>query len=170
MTYQPYPSTGGGSNMVQQTPQPQTVRVAVLLMYIGAGLSAVGLVITLALGGRIKSAVGGALKNVRNARTHRLLTVSQIHAFENAYIVIVVVVLLVAIALWLWMAWANGRGKGWARIVASVFFGLNTLWLIFGGSRAVATAIFIGLGWLTGLGALVFLWRRETSQYIAQSR
>jgi len=170
MSYEPYPTSGGGSNMVEPVPQPQTVRVAVILMYVGAGLSALGLVITVALRGRIKAAVGRALRTVRNARTHRLLTASQIHAVQNAYVLIVVVVLLVAIALWLWMAWANGRGKGWARIVASVLFGFNTLWLIFGGSRTVTTAIFIGLGWLAGLGALVFLWRRETTQYIAESR
>lgn len=169
MTYQPYPTTGGGSNMVQQAPQPQTVRVAVILMYVGAGLSALGLVITLALSGRIKAAVGRAARNVQT-RTHKSLTAADIHAVENAYVVIVVVVLLVAIALWLWMAWANGRGRGWARVVASVLFGLNTLWLIFSGSRTVTTAILIGLGWLAGLGALVFLWRRETTQYIAQSQ
>jgi hypothetical protein len=170
MTYQPYPTSGGGSNVAQQAPQPQTVRAAVILMYIGAGLSAVGIVITLALSGRIKAAVGNAARNVRSTRTHRPLTASQLHTLENAYVVIVVVVLLVAIGLWLWMAWANGRGKSWARIVASVFFGFNTLWLIFSGSRTVTTAIFIGLGWLAGLGALVFLWRRETSRFITQSQ
>jgi hypothetical protein len=171
MTYQPYPTTGGSSssNIVPQAPQPQTVRMAVILMYVGAGVSAVGLIATLALSGRIKSAVARALRTVRNPRTHHLMTASQMHAFESAYVVIVAGVLLVSIALWLWMAWANGRGKSWARIVSSVFFALDTLWLVFGGSRAVATAIFIGLGWLAGLGALVFLWRRDTSQYIAQS-
>jgi hypothetical protein len=171
MSYQPYPTGDGGSNIVQQqqVPQPSAVRVAVLLMYIGAGISAVGLVITLALSSRIKASVGRAVRNVRNARTAKHLTATQIHALENAYVVIVIVVLLIAIGLWLWMAWANGRGRGWARVVSSVFFGLNTLWLIFGGSRTVTTAIFVGLGWLVGLAALVFLWRRETTQFIAQS-
>ena len=168
MTYQPYP-TGGGSNTVQrpQVPQPSTVRTAVILMYVGAGLSALGLIGTLALSGRIKNAVGRAL---RNARTGRTLTATEIHSAENLYLVVVVVILLIAIGLWLWMAWANGRGRGWARIVSTVLFGLNTLWLIFSGARTATTLVFVGLGWLVGLAALIFLWRRETSQYIAQSQ
>ncbi len=169
MTYQPYP-TGGGSNTVQRPPrgpQPSTVRTAVILMYVGAGLSALGLIGTLALSGRIKNAVGRAL---RNARTGRTLTAAEIHSAENLYLVFVVVILLIAIGLWLWMAWANGQGRGWARIVSTVLFGLNTLWLIFSGARTTTTLVFVGLGWLVGLATLILLWRRETSQYIAQSQ
>ncbi len=166
MTYQPYPA-GGGSNVVQQAPQPTSVRAAVILMYVGAGLSALALIGTLVLSGRIKSAVGRA---ARRARTTPPLTAAQIHAVENAYLVILVVVLLVAIGLWVWMAWANNRGKGWARIVSSVFFGLNTIWLVFSASRTTTTLVFIGLGWLIGLAVLILLWRRETTQYIAQSQ
>jgi hypothetical protein len=177
MSYQPYPSgsgsnyepypAGGGSNTAPQPSQPTSVRTAVILMYVGAGLSALALIGSLALSGRIKNAVERA---ARNARTSKPLTASQIHAVANAYIIVVVVVLVVAIGLWLWMAWANGRGRGWARIVASVLFGLDTLWLIFSGARTATTLVFIGLGWLAGLAALIFLWRRDTTQYIAQSK
>jgi hypothetical protein len=37
---------------------------------------------------------------------------------------------LITIGLWLWMGWANGRGRSWARIVAAVLFGINTLDLL----------------------------------------
>jgi hypothetical protein len=176
MTYQPYPTgggsnmqypAGGGSNLVEQPPQPQSVRIAVLLMYAGAALSALSLVLTLALSGRIKSAVGTAARKVR---TTKPLTVAQIHAVENFYLVVIVVILLLAVGLWLWMAWANGRGKGWARITSSVFFGLNTIWLVLSVGRTGGPAIFFGIGWLIGLAAMIFLWRRDTTQYIAQSR
>jgi hypothetical protein len=168
MTYQPYP-TGGGSNVVQpqQGPQPQSVRTAVILMYVGAGLSALSLIGSLALSGRIKNAVGKAL---RNAKTSKPLTASQIHSAENIYFVFVVLVLVVAVAFWLWMAYANGRGRGWARILASVFFGLDTILLIFSGSRTAATLALTGLEWLVGLAAIIFLWRRDTTAYIAQSK
>jgi uncharacterized membrane protein (DUF2068 family) len=167
MTYQPYP-TGGGSNIVQQQgPRPQSVRTAVILMYVGAGLSTISLIASIAFSGRIKNAVGKAL---RNARTSKPLTVTQIHSVENIYLVFAIVVLLVGVGLWLWMAWANGRGRGWARIVASVFFGLDTILLILGGTRTSATLIFAGVEWLVGLAALIFLWRRDTTAYIAQSR
>jgi uncharacterized membrane protein (DUF2068 family) len=170
MTYQPYP-TGGGSNVVQQQqgPRPQSVRTAVILMYVGAGLSVISLIASIALSSRIKNAVGKAL---RDAKTSKPLTASEIHSAENIYLVFAIVVLVVAIGLWLWMAWANGRGRGWARVVATVFFGLDTLFLLYSVSRTrgSTTLIFTGIEWLVGLAAIVFLWNRETTQYIAQSR
>jgi hypothetical protein len=176
MTYQPYPTgggsnmqypAGGGTNLAERPPQPQSVRIAVILMYAGAAVSAVSLIISLALSGRIKSAIGTAARKVK---TTKPLTLAQIHAVENFYIVLIVAVLLVSIGLWLWMAWANGRGRGWARIVSSVFFAFNTLWLVVSVGRTGGPAIFIGIGWLIGLVALIFLWRRDTTQYIAQSQ
>jgi len=176
MTYQPYPTggsspqpypPGGGSNLAQRPPQPQSVRIAVILMYAGAALSAISLVITLALSGRIKSAVGTAARKVR---TTKPLTGAQIHSLENFYLVLIVVILLISVALWLWMAWANGHGRGWARILSSVFFGLNTIWLVLSVGRTGGPAIFFGLGWLIGLATIIFLWRRDTTQYIAQSQ
>ncbi len=169
MTYQPYP-TGGSSNVVQQQQQgqrPQSVRIAVILMYVGAGLSTLGLIVTLAFSSRIKSAIETAL---RNAKTTPKLTATQIHNGANEFLILAVVLALIGIGLWLWMAWANGRGKGWARILSSVFFGLDTISLILSGARTSTTLIFAGLGWLAGLGAIVYLWRRDTSQYIAQSQ
>lgn len=169
MTYQPYP-TGGGSNIVQQQgPQPQSVRTAVILMYVGAGLSALSLIATLALSGRIKNAVGKAL---RTARTSRPLTAGTIHTAEDIYVVFAVVLLVVAIGLWLWMAWANGRGKGWARVLATVFFGLDTLLLLYGvtRTRTPSTLLFTGIEWVVGLVAIIFLWLRETTEYIARSQ
>jgi len=168
MTYQPYPTGGGGSNnIVQQGPRPRSIRIAVILMYVGAGLSAVGLVGVLAISGRIKSAIAKAL---RNAKTSKPITASEIHSIQDVYIVFLVAVLLVAIGLWIWMAWANGGGKRWARIVATVLFGINTLWLVFTAGRAIGSAIFVLLGWIVGLVTLVFLWRRDSSEYFGQAR
>ena len=170
MTYQPYP-TGGGSNVVQpqQGPRPQSVQTAVILMYVGAGLSVISLIATLALSGRIKNAVGKAL---RDAKTSKPLTAATIHTAENVYLVFAVAVLVIAVGLWLWMAWANGRGRGWARVVATVFFGLDTLLVLYSVSRTRGgtTLIFTGLEWLVGLVAIIFLWRRDTTQYIAQQK
>jgi len=175
MTYQPYPGggskqpypAGGSSNLAERPPQPQSARIAVILMYAGAALSAISLIITLALSGRIKSAVGTAARKVK---TNKPLTLAQIHSIENFYLILIVVILVISIGLWLWMAWANGRGKGWARILSSVFFGFNTLWLVVSVGRTGGPAIFIGVGWLIGLAALIFLWRRDTTQYIAESQ
>ena len=171
MTYQPYP-TGAGSNIVpqQRGPRPQSVRTAVILMYVGAGLSTLSLLATIAFSSRIKNAVGKAL---RNAKTSKPLTAAQIHSVENIYLVFAIVVLLVGIGLWLWMAWANGRGRAWARVLATVFFGLDTLFLLYSllrGGHTGSTLALTGLEWAVGLIAVIFLWLRDTTDYIAQSR
>jgi hypothetical protein len=81
---------------------------------------------------------------------------------------------VIGTGLWLWMAWANKRGRSWARITATVFFGLLTA----GGLAlliVVLTGVFFpaaGLGWvafagywLPGLGAVILLWQRSSSDY-----
>jgi hypothetical protein len=174
MSYQPYPTGGpqaypaGGSQMAQRPPQPSSVRIAMWLMYAGGALSFISAILVLALGSHIKSAVDKAL--IKNNATlasegRKTLTLSQIHSVASAYVIIIVVVLLISVALWVWMAWANGRGRSWARIVASVLFGLNTVFLIYGISRAGTSTLFTGLGWLIGLVAIIMLWQRASSAY-----
>ena len=46
------------------------------------------------------------------------------------FIIAEAIPLCVIPALWAWMAWANNRGLAWARIVATVLFGLYTIPLI----------------------------------------
>jgi hypothetical protein len=175
MSYQPYPTGGyqqypggAGQQMAQQPPRPKSVRTAVWLMYVGAALSAISVILVLALSNKIKNAVIKAANTAnatRISKGQKPLTTSQIHDLASAYVVIIVVVLVISIALWLLMAWANGKGRPWARITASVLFGLNTIFLILGVSRAGTSTLFTGLGWLIGLAAIVFLWRRESSAY-----
>lgn len=175
MTYQPYPTgggsyqqypAGGGSNLGERPPRPQSVRIAVILMYAGAALSAISLIITLAFVHRLESAIATSL---RHARTAKPYTAAQIHAGQTDGVIAIVIVLLITIGLWVWMAWANNKGRNWARIVASVLYALNTIWLLLSLRSLGGPSIFYGVGWLIGLAALIFLWRRDTTQYIAQS-
>lgn len=166
MTYQPYPA-GGGGNVAERPPQPQPVRIAVILMYVGAALSVISLILTLAFVRRIKSAIASSL---RHPRTGRSFTAAQIHAAQTNAVVLIIVVLLIITGLWVWMAWANNRGQGWARIVASVLFGLNTIWFLITLRNLGGPSVFSGLSWVVGLVVLVLLWRRDTTQYIAQSQ
>jgi hypothetical protein len=99
----------------------RTVRAAVRLMYAGAAVSAVNLIIVLAFIGDIRAynAVLG----------HRLTAaqVSQVSHLNTAAITQAIVLGLVPIALWLWMARANGQGRNWARSLAGMLFALATL-------------------------------------------
>jgi len=140
---------------------------AVKLMYAGAALSLIGLIVGLVSIGSLKSAIQQAAKN-----SNKVLTSTQLHAAEVTGLVFVILVGLVGIGLWVWMARANGAGKSWARVVASVLFGLNTISVLSSVARpaAVGTKIFGLLVWVVGLGAIVLLWRRESTEYInAQS-
>lgn len=169
MTYQPYPTGPAGNVMPQRPPQPPSLVNAIRLMFAGAALGVLGVIFTLVLSGRIKSATGKAARkaNVTLAKEGKsTLTASQIHSLENFTVAFLVVVLIIGVLLWVWMAWANGKGSRWARIVATVLFALNTVYLFFSASRAAVTAIFVGLSWIIGLIAIFLLFRKETSAYI----
>lgn len=163
MSYQPYP-TSGADQLGQRPPAPPSIKMAVKLMYAGAALSAVSFIVGLATIGSLRQAI-------INASTKRL-TSSQIHTAEVVGVTTIVILGLIGVGLWLWMAYANGRGKSWARVIAAILFGFNTLGLLTAIARpsAVGTKIFDVLGWLVGLGATYYLWRPDSSAYYAQSR
>jgi len=129
-------------------------------MYTGAALSAVSLIVTLLSFHAIE-------RVIRNASS--TLTAHQVHNDAIVAVTIAVVESLIAIGLWLLMAWGNKNGQNWARIVATVLFGLNTLFLLLSFVRATVSVslAFSVLVWLIGLGAIVLLWRKESSQYFA---
>jgi hypothetical protein len=156
--YQPYPQGGEMPPESGRPAPPRPVRTAVLLMYVGAALTAISLIVTVATLHTIETAI-------QNNSTY---TAQQAHQLAVAAVVEYVVTL----GLWLLMAWANRAGQNWARIVATVLFGLNTLGLllnVFRGSASISV-LFAVLVWLVGLGAVVLLWRKESSQYFAARR
>ena len=104
---------------------------AVWLMYAGAAISAISLIITLVTVGSLKTAIHNA---------DPALTAAKLHNAEVAAVVVAIVFGLIGIGLWLWMARANKAGKSWARITATVFFGLDTLSVLAGLSPGRARA------------------------------
>jgi hypothetical protein len=142
---------------------PLTVRVAVRLMYAGAGLSLVNLIITLAT-------VGQARSLVRNAHPH--WSADRISAAVHADVVFLVVTSIITVGLWLVMARTNLAGRGWARIVATVLCALSTLSFasfIAQSSPVVSKLVLVPM-WLVGVGAIFLLWRHETSAYIREGK
>ena len=156
--YQPYPSAGQAPEPTRPAPPPSVV-MAVRLMYAGAVVSAVSLVVGLATVGSLRTALH---------KSQPSLTPTQLHDLQTVVVVGSVVVGLIGIGLWLWMALVNKKGKSWARIVATVLFGLDTLFLLLGLARAgaAASSLVSILTWLIGLGAIIFLWRGQSTEYI----
>ena|SRR5271166_4416058 len=176
MSYQPYPSGGGVGNqmpMTVQPPQPPSLRNAVRLMWVGAGLALLGTILTLTVSSKIKTAVtNAAIKNnaIAHSQGKAVLTLAQIHTLANITAGIFVAAGVISVLLWVWMAWANNRGSGWARIVGSVLFALITIEVLPSLRRASVSIVFILLEWLLGLAVVVLLWRKDSSEYFAQSR
>jgi hypothetical protein len=141
--------------------------MAVRLMYAGAVVSALSLIVGLATVGSIRASIQAGLH-----KSNPKVTPAQVHHIEIIYVAGSVAFQVISIGLWVWMALTNKAGKSWARIVATVLFGLNSLSLLLGvASVGVAAGILVSvLTWLIGLGAIIFLWRREASEYFtAQS-
>jgi hypothetical protein len=151
--YQPYPSSGQSAG----PPAPGPVLTAVKLMYAGAGISTVPLIVALAYRGDVR-AYHGVLLGQR-------LTAAQIIQWRPLIVTVLVVVGLVVPALWVWMARANGQGRNWARILSTVLFGLATLQLSGSMRDGVALFLIAVLSWLVGLAAVWLLWRQASSAF-----
>jgi hypothetical protein len=158
--YQPYPSSGKPVEP-ERGEAPPSIQKAVKLMYAGAAVSTVSLIVSLILPLSNVASSKAALK-----KDHPSLTASQVNQTFNLGIALAVVFGLIGAVLWLWMARANGQGKNWARITSSVFFVLETLSLFSVlNDPSVLGLVFTAVTWIIGLGAIILLWRRESSDF-----
>jgi len=159
--YQPYPQGGEKPPEPTQSARParpappRSVKTAVLLMYAGAAVTAITLIVTVLTIHSIESTME-TKANYTPAQAHSLVVAAIVEA-------------LITLGLWLLMAWANRSGQSWGRIAATVLFVANTIGLLLAflrGADAV-NLVFAVVVWLIGLGAIVLLWRKESSQFFA---
>ena len=155
--YQPYP---GQTQMpeAQRPPAPAPVRNAVKAMYVGAVTSIGGIVIDVITVGATKSAIEKRSPN---------LTASQVNSSQHVLVVGFIVAGLIGAAIWIFLARSCLSGKNWARITGTVLFALATVDTLGGLSAPIAGAVKIWaiLVWLVGLTAVVFLWRRSSTEF-----
>ena len=163
--YQPYPSSGQSAGPLRPA-APAPVRTAVKLMYAGAAVSAVGLIIGLAL----------IIVDIQVAARGQFLGHS-LTSHKPLVITVWIVLGLIGVSLWLWMARANGQGRNWARILSTVLFVLATLQLRGAFTRPVShagfgvTALYYGgavlfvAAWLAGGTAVWLLWRPASTAF-----
>jgi hypothetical protein len=128
----------------------RTVRAAVGLLYAGAAVTTLGLIIAI-----ISVAyVGRGAATLRVAGRIQPVPVT---------VTVGIVGGLILIAAWLWMARAISQGRNWARIVSTVLVGLATLHLF--GNKGAVQVLFAVLTWLVGLVAVWLLWRPTSRAY-----
>jgi len=159
--YENYPSTAGGGQVPEppQRPAPPTsVQTAVRLMYAGAVISAISVILGLVTIGSLRHSL---------ETKYPSYTTAHINTLVDSSIVIIVIGGIIGVGLWLWMARMNFKGRNWARITGTVLFGINTVELLglFSRSASAVSAVFAIVTWLVGLGAVIMLWRRESSAY-----
>jgi len=149
----PHPLAG----MAVDMERPEPIRVAVNLMYIGAGLAGLSIVLVLLLMGSLRDQVRDNNPSFSDSRVDTAVTYG---------VTIVIVSALIGVALWLWMAHENGAGKMWARTVATVLGVLNiVLTLIRMGANTTGVNI-LGLVYIAlAVAILVLLYRPDSTAY-----
>lgn len=161
--FQRYPAGTGQQQAKDRPPAPRSLLNAVKLMYAGAVVSGISVILQF-----ITIAV--ARSTFRKQHPH--YTAAQVHQLVVEAVAQVTLVGVISVGLWIVMARTNLAGRGWARIAASVLFALNTINLI---QSVRIYGVQIGLIpdaliWLIGLAAVMFLWRRESSDFFQPSR
>jgi hypothetical protein len=128
-------------------------------MYVGLAASLIGIIIDLTTLSSTRSEI---------LRRNPSFTTAQVNTAEHVEIGFLIVGGLIGAALWLWMAQSCKAGKGWARVVSTVFFAIDTVSVLVGatGVQGGGLARFYGfVVWVIGLVAIILLWQRSSSDY-----
>jgi hypothetical protein len=138
---------------------PRTVRNAVRFIYAGAWVSVIAPVLNILSIGTLDSMLKQELATPASARS--------LYTVDGILIAGVVTIGLVDISVWLWMARKIRAGRSWARIVATIFFAINSLGLL---EIALLpfpahTKALQALSWTAGLGAIVLMWHRDSGAF-----
>lgn len=150
------------------TTLPKPLETAVRLMWLGAALSLAVVIYNAFDTSRFRDTIEKS--NAKKTGSQHL-SASAVDTAVYVAIAVAVVVGLLSVALWVFMAIMNRQGRGWARIVATVLFGLSALGLVStvtssalrgGGSIGVVSSV---LTFLIGLAVVILIWRKESSTY-----
>ncbi|HET6954376.1 MAG TPA: hypothetical protein VFI47_28685 [Acidimicrobiales bacterium] len=129
--------------------QPRSIAAAMKLMWVGAGLTALGTGLTLLQSDTVREQI---------EEDEPGLSQTELDDVVAGFLIVVVVTGLVVVGLWLWMAWANGQGRSWARNVATGLGVANVLFTLLNVASGRSTALSSGLA-VVGIGlAVVILW------------
>lgn len=157
--YGQHPGYGVPTGPVEQ---PSSIKTAVLLMRIGALLSLLSLLATLLFRDDMRGTMEETMR-----QTDPNVSAATVDAAMVVALGLAVVFGLLGIGLWLWMASANGKGYSWARIVASVFFGIAVLFTLasLAQPQPGLQRIFSLVSLVLGAVIMFLLWKKESTAY-----
>lgn len=141
---------------------PRLVRAAVWLMCAGAAVSLAAAIADIATRSELRAVIA------RTPMARNLIGTAATATFTQA-----AAVNLAGVVLFLLMARWTGKGSITARTLACVLFGLRTVAVLIGPGELsalspwpAAVRVLTVLGWLAGLGAIVFLWQKTSTAFI----
>lgn len=165
--YPQYPQYPGGPEQggaLQAAPErPASISTAVKLMWAGAAVSLLSVLVSLPGLGGLKEEIEESVRETDPEASQA--TIDAAYAVGVGF---VIVMGLVGVALWAWMAWKNGQGRSWARIVATVLGVLNVLFFLINLGQPGTTTLGIVFALVTvliGVAVLVLLWKKESTAY-----
>jgi hypothetical protein len=129
-------------------------------MYVGLAASLIGIVVDMTTLSATRAQI---------LKQNPDFTQSQVNSAEHLEIGLFIAGGLIGAALWLWMAQSCRAGKGWARVVSTVFFGIDTLSVVAGVAGSTGggglARIYGLVVWIIGLIAIILLWQRSSSDF-----
>jgi hypothetical protein len=138
---------------------PASLLAAVKLMYVGAGLSLLAMFFALATRSQLRDQL---------IEEDPDQTAGELERAVNMATGVSVVIGLISVGLWLWMAQANHRGDAWARIVATVLFGLNIVVTAYNLAQTTGFGVVINITSIVLSGAILWLlYRKDSNAYYA---
>ena len=141
---------------------PWSIWYAVRLMWAGAVLSLVGLIVSFLTLDEVKRNIGADLREQHKFSQHDVDSISQ------NLLASTVLGSLVATALWLWMARANGSGKKWARALATTLGALNITWFALSFSTqgiTVPQLALAGISVVLAVAILALIWHPDSGDF-----
>jgi hypothetical protein len=139
--------------------QPQSILNAVRLMWAGAAISAIGILVAFTQTSELRD-------QLRDA--DETLTADELDTAVAVGLTFVGIIGVISVALWLWMAATNGQGKAWARTVATVLGGLNVVFTalgFFGDQLTPLNVVFSIISIVLAVSILWLLYRPESNAY-----
>ena len=145
--------------------QPPSIRTAVRLMWFGAAVSVVQLVVWLARLDHLKASV----RKQMNQNGH-LYSQTTFGLRFGLSIVVGLVTGIAIVAVWAWMARKNDQGLTWARVVAScltAYFAVASAFAFAFQNTTAIGKVETVVNVILGIAITVLLWRKESSEFYA---
>lgn len=142
--------------------KPTSVRLAVILMWVGAALSLINMLTALALQGEVRALVAAEF-----TRQGLEATPEMVDASVTAGLVIAGLSGLLGAGLWILNAVFCSRGATWSRILGTVLGGVYLLSAVFTLTQPspALSKLVVGLTMALALAAIVMLWVKTSNDW-----